>query len=156
MVKKSDMKVKTEQFMHALASMVKHRPVAYAETEEEAMDLAQENSEMLRESPLDLRNASLLPYKVPVVSALVLSRNRKLYDEMTEDLQDHTHVCVDSHLSGKEGLFLIRKFGPGREIEVAQYARRLHVACGGLHTVLISKSPGDCSVVAFQMVQLFK
>jgi hypothetical protein len=149
--------VKVEMVNSALATLVGQRRVAYCESVNEGMDMAYECSEALQLAPFNLTDCSLVDIHIPVLSVMLLGRNAKPYIRIIKERPNFTSLFVDSHLRGKDALFIVRTFHGAKAGDAQQYIQRLsRVGAGDTSPgIIIGKSVEGIIPVAFQLKQLF-
>lgn len=151
-----DLEVKEDMVKSALSTLVGQRRVAFAETVYQAMDEAYNSSEVLQLAPFDLTDCELVQTKVPVLSVMMLGRNAKAFNSIVSSRPNFTSMLVDSHLRGKDALFILRTFSGARAGDVSTYVNRLTKANSTQSPgILIGRSFEGITPVAFQLKQLF-
>lgn len=103
----------------ALASLAGCRELEFKETVEEALDMLQ-GLPVVEDAglPCNLEYCIVIRERMPLISALMLNRAdkklNKIFSEIASgDAKNPTWMlCVDAHLPGIKGLFLINKIHP--------------------------------------------
>jgi hypothetical protein len=148
----------TEQVNQALAALTGVREAAYCETVDEALTLVQDRSPVLARAPFNLGNAFMIHEQVPITSTLLFFRNDKFMRRLLgEAFQDSTCLMWDSHLKGKDALYVVRRYDQDDLTAATQYTGRLIKARPevGALAVICGRDRDGGSVIAFQLRQLF-
>ena len=146
-----------EQVNQALAALTGVRQAAFCDTTEEALDLVSDKCQRLNDlAPFNLGSCCPIFERVPVVSALLFRRNDQFLRKILYDLEQATCLLIDSHLRGKDGLFIARRFAEHDSSQAMAFAGRLaksNPRCPS--AVLIGTDRDGGWIVGYQLRQLF-
>ena len=146
-----------EQVNQALATLTGVRQAAYCETTEEALELVSDKCGVLNErAPFNLGSCCPVFERVPVVSALMFRRNDQFLRKILYDLEQLTCLMIDSHLRGKDGLFIVRRFADHDSSQALSFAGRLAKSNPKQPSaVMIGTDREGGWLVGYQLRQLF-
>lgn len=146
-----------EKYVQALSNLTGCRRAAYCDSVAEALAMCYNHSPVLQQAPFCLEHAFPIMEETPVVSNLLFFRNDKFMTKLVPTLDDELCLFFDSHLRGKDALFIIRRYPRSEAGEATMFSRRL-MQCHPERpsAVVIGKDRDGGFLIGFQLRQLFE